>query len=234
MPATSLLESARGRTIRLLCWTCPAGDAFTVDGDSFCCALTYCLSGRVVCQRIRSTSYVRSDIALSPCELVAADVAAAMRRIGADRGRGGGKRCRAIRGGVRRADEAHRGSAAISVFFQISARPLFTVNREHFISEIIALCGGRGIFDDLGELAPSVDVEAVLDRDPEIILAGANVGDEAFAVWERWPQLAANRLGNQYLLPDETIGRPSPRLTMAGRAVCLALEQGRRNRDATL
>ncbi|MDH5617248.1 MAG: helical backbone metal receptor [Gammaproteobacteria bacterium] len=38
----------------------------------------------------------------------------------------------------------------IDVFFQISARPLYTVNREHFISEIIALCGGRNIFEDLG------------------------------------------------------------------------------------
>ena len=126
----------------------------------------------------------------------------------------------------------HRDAAPISVFFQVSARPLYTVNRQHFISEIIALCGGRNIFDDLEDFAPAVDVEAVVDRDPEVMLAGANVGDDAFAAWARWPHLAANRYANQFLLPDETIGRPSPRLTLAGQSLCLALEQGRRNREA--
>ena len=69
-------------------------------------------------------------------------------------------------------------------------------------------------------------------KDPDVMLAGANLGDDAFADWARWPNLAANRFGNQFLLPDETIGRPSPRLTMAGRSVCIALDRARRNREA--
>ena len=121
---------------------------------------------------------------------------------------------------------------AIDVFFQISARPLYTVNSEHFISKIIELCGGRNVFADVGRFAPSVSVEAVVDRDPEVLLAGANLGDDIFSAWARWPQLAANRYGNQFLLPDETIGRPSPRLAAAAHAVCLALQQARANRAA--
>ncbi len=126
----------------------------------------------------------------------------------------------------------YRDAAPISVFFQISSRPLYTINREHFISEIISLCGGRNVFDDLDDMAPSVSVEAVLDRDPEVMLAGTNLGDDAFAEWTRWPGLAANRYGNQFLLPDETIGRPVPRLTIAAQATCIALDQARRNRAA--
>jgi len=118
---------------------------------------------------------------------------------------------------------------SVDVFFQISARPLYTVNREHFISEIITLCGGRNIFDDLEAFAPSVSVEAVLDRDPEVMLAAANVGDEAFDEWSRWPGLAADRYSNYYLLP-ETIGRGTPRLAMAARSACVALDQSRTNR----
>ena len=41
---------------------------------------------------------------------------------------------------------AYVDAEPIDVFFQISARPLYTVNREHFISEIIGLCGGNNIF----------------------------------------------------------------------------------------
>ncbi len=122
----------------------------------------------------------------------------------------------------------------IGVFFQISARPLYTVNNEHFISDVIAVCGGQNVFADLGDLAPSVAVEAVIERDPDVMLAGTNAGVEAFAVWSRWPDMAANRFGNQFLIPDETIGRPTPRLPAAGRAVCLALDQARDNRNAVL
>ena len=125
----------------------------------------------------------------------------------------------------------YRDASTISVFFQISTRPLYTVNREHFISEIIEVCGGRNVFADVEGFAPSVDIEAVLDRNPEVMLAGANVGDDAFTEWDRWPQLAANRLGNRFFLPDETIGRPSPRLAQAAQSLCNALEQARANRS---
>ena len=74
---------------------------------------------------------------------------------------------------------------SIDVFFQVSARPLYTVNREHFVSEIITVCGGRNVFEDVGEFAPSVSVEAVLERNPEMLLAGANLGVPALDL--RWP-----------------------------------------------
>ncbi len=123
-------------------------------------------------------------------------------------------------------------ASPISVFFQVSARPLYTVNNEHFISEVIAVCGGQNVFADIDDLAPSVTVEAVIERDPDVMLAGTSAGDDAFAVWGRWPEIAANRFGNHFLIPDETIGRATPRLTAAGRAVCLALDQARENRAA--
>lgn len=126
---------------------------------------------------------------------------------------------------------ANQDAEQVDVFFQISARPLYTINREHFISEIVSICGGRSIFDDLENFAPSVSVESVLDRNPEAMLAAANAGDDAFDEWSRWPELAANRYGNFYLLP-ETIGRGAPRLAAAGRSVCIALDRARSNRDA--
>ena len=133
--------------------------------------------------------------------------------------------------GARVVDLEHANAGAIDVFFQVSTRPLYTVNREHFISEIIELCGGRNVFADVEGFAPSVSVEAVVDRNPEVMLAGTDLGDAAFEPWTRWPGLSAIRYGNQFLLPDETIGRPSPRLALAARSVCLALEKARINRS---
>ncbi len=118
---------------------------------------------------------------------------------------------------------------AIRVFYQVSARPLYTVNREHYISELIALCGGRNIFEDLSELAPTVDVEAVVARDPEVMLASTDAGDDAFEVWQRWPEVAANRANNLFLLPGDEIGRPTTRLLIAANSMCIALEKARQN-----
>lgn len=123
-------------------------------------------------------------------------------------------------------------NAPISVFYQVSRRPLYTVNGDHYVSELIEICGGINIFADLSKLAPLVGVEAVLDRDPEVMLASDDAGVDTFSEWDRWPGMAANRYGNRYLLPAGKVGRATPRLLDAGRAICDALEQGRRNREA--
>ena len=210
------------------------GDAFTVDQEQLSLLrpdlLLVWASGMPVhtVEELRQRGYRVESVTTRSL----ADVAAAMRRIGEltghrEAGETAATRFEAVFDQLR---EAHAEAEPISVFFQISSRPLYTINRDHFISEIIAVCGGRSIFDDLVEFAPAVSAEAVLDRDPEVMLAGANLGEGAFDEWRRWPGMAANRFGNQFLLPDETVGRPSPRLTMAARSVCLALDQGRANR----
>jgi len=212
------------------------GDAFTVDQEQLSLLepdlLLVWESGMPAhtVDELRSRGYRVESIRTRNL----ADVGTAMLRLGELTGQLATAETAAeqFTGALDQLSEQYRDAEPITVFFQISARPLYTINREHFIGEIIRLCGGRNVFDDLNDMAPSVSVEAVLDRDPEVMLAGTNLGDDAFDEWVRWPSLAANRYGNQFLLPDETIGRPIPRLAIAGRSVCLALDQARRNRAA--
>jgi iron complex transport system substrate-binding protein len=119
----------------------------------------------------------------------------------------------------------------IRAFYQVSIRPLYTVSGSHYASELIALCGGTNIFSDLDDLAPAIDVEAVIDRDPEVILAGSDAGEDAFDDWRRWPGMAANRYGNHYLVPSDELSRATPRVVIAGREICTALDQARARRD---
>ncbi len=128
--------------------------------------------------------------------------------------------------------EANSNAEPIKVFFQVSRRPLYTVNAEHYVSELIETCGGTNIFADLGELAPSISVEAVIDRAPEVMLASTDAGDDAFAEWQRWPAIPANLYGNQFLLPADELARATPRLIQGGGAICLALQRARFNRAA--
>jgi iron complex transport system substrate-binding protein len=125
---------------------------------------------------------------------------------------------------------AYGGREDISVFYQVSRRPLFTINGEHYVSELIALCGGSNVFADLNDLAPTIDVESVVERDPEVLMASTDAGDDAFEEWDRWPGIAANRYDNHFLMPADAIGRATPRLVQAARAVCMALEVARSRR----
>ena len=164
------------------------------------------------------------------------DISTAMRRIGELTGRSSQAEAVAAKfqAGLQALRDQHSGRAPITVFYQVSARPLYTVNQEHYVSELIDICGGENVFKDLNDLAPAVTVEAVVDRNPEVMLASTDAGDDGFAEWQRWPAILANRYGNQFLLPADEIARATPRLLIAGNALCLALQQARLNRDAVL
>ena len=123
-------------------------------------------------------------------------------------------------------------SAAIRTFYQISARPIYTINGKHFISEVLALCGADNVFADLSELAPVVSEEAVLARDPELLLSGNGVA--SLDPWTRWESLAANRHGNRFAVTGETIARASLRLATAAADVCETVDVARQKRAGAL
>jgi iron complex transport system substrate-binding protein len=119
--------------------------------------------------------------------------------------------------------------APLRVFYEISVQPLFTVGGGQSISRLIEVCGGRNIFVDLTDLAPTVSLEAVLTRDPQVIATGNGEGDEQqrFKDWQRWPNLAAVKGGNFVVLDDDWISRSTPRLLDAGKQLCEALQKVR-------
>lgn len=113
----------------------------------------------------------------------------------------------------------------VRVFYQVSARPLYTINGQHFISELIEICGGVNVFAELSELAPAIDVEAVLAREPEAILSLGPA--EALALWDRFDALPANTHGNRLLVNANHLARASTRLDSAGRELCERIDAAR-------
>jgi iron complex transport system substrate-binding protein len=115
----------------------------------------------------------------------------------------------------------------VRVFVEIDEDPVYTVSGSHLISQIVSLCGGENVFGELEGVAPAVDLEAVVARDPEIIVSTVGEGDPA-ARWSRWSSMTAVRLGLIFPLPPDELTRPSPRIVTGARAVCSALAEGRR------
>lgn len=115
----------------------------------------------------------------------------------------------------------------LSVFIQIDDEPIYTVNGQHVISEIVALCGGRNVFADLPQLAPPISAEAVLAADPQVILSTDDTIANPLELWDRWPRLRAVRSGNVFKLSSDLVTRASPRLAQGVEVTCSALERAR-------
>jgi iron complex transport system substrate-binding protein len=117
---------------------------------------------------------------------------------------------------------------SVSYFYQVAARPLYTVNGQHLLSQGLATCGASNLFDDLPNLAPQIAVEAVLAGDPQVFFAPAIPGqDDPLAQWREWPNLRAVREDALLTLPADPISRATPRLLDAVELACGLLDRYR-------
>ncbi|MDE2196797.1 MAG: cobalamin-binding protein [Gammaproteobacteria bacterium] len=119
--------------------------------------------------------------------------------------------------------------APVSVLYEISAIPLYTIGGRQSISRLIALCGGRNLFSDLTALAAPVNLEAVLARNPQAIITGSD-GDaqQRLAAWHRWPLIAAVRRDNLFVVDSDLTARATPRILQGGQQLCEDLDTARR------
>lgn len=122
----------------------------------------------------------------------------------------------------------YRGRAPLSVFYQIWSQPLMTLNGQHMVSAVLRLCGGRNIFAELPQLAPTVSVEAVLAADPQVILTAGDARDQPLERWKAFPRLRAVRDGQLYTVNADWLNRAGPRVLDAAQEVCGKLDQARR------
>ncbi|CAG9248686.1 cobalamin-binding protein [Paraburkholderia unamae] len=127
--------------------------------------------------------------------------------------------------------------APVSVFYEVWDRPLMTLNGQHMISDVIALCGGRNVFAALEPLVPAVSTEAVLAANPDAIVTaaqGATSPDRplpGLALWQSWPTLTAVKRGNLFAIDGDLLTRPAPRIAQGAAQLCEDLDLAR-TRDA--
>lgn len=125
--------------------------------------------------------------------------------------------------------DAHAHKTPLQVFYQVWNNPLQTLNGEHFISRIIELCGGRNVFADAPFLAPKINIEAVLERNPEVIIASGmgQARPEWLDDWLTWPQLSAVQSGRLYSVDPDHIQRPTARALLGAERICSHLASAR-------
>ena len=120
----------------------------------------------------------------------------------------------------------------VRYFLPIERMPLMTLSGEHIVSNALALCGGENIFAAAKVLAPVVDKEGVVARNPEIIFVSARnlkeIGSTAVLApvgggLEGLP-VAAIKNNRVYGLNPDWLMRPTPRMLGAVESACAAIQ----------
>ena len=116
----------------------------------------------------------------------------------------------------------------LDYFYQVSPRPLYTINGQHIISRSLAICGGHNVFSDLQALAPPISHEAVIIANPQVMIA-PEIPDEppALLAWQDWPRLQAIQTGALLYLPADEINQATPRLLNSIESACKRLDEVR-------
>ncbi|WP_421683605.1 cobalamin-binding protein [Stutzerimonas urumqiensis] len=136
----------------------------------------------------------------------------------------GHARAEGVRERLKALEERYRDAEPLSVFYQIWDQPLYTVGGNQIISDALETCGARNVFADLELPAPQVGIEAVLARDPDVIVVSEPRLAEA---WKAWPQLSAVREGQVWAVPDRGLERPSLQMLAATEQLCERLDAAR-------
>jgi iron complex transport system substrate-binding protein len=99
-----------------------------------------------------------------------------------------------------------------SVFIVLGTAPIFTVGRGSYIDTLIALAGGRNAAADLGVPYARYSAEALVARQPDVLIADPDIHLRDVLGQAPWTALRAVREHHLYMLPDAAIlERPGPR-----------------------
>ncbi len=130
--------------------------------------------------------------------------------------------------------KANAGKPSVRSFYQIWKAPLMTVGGPQIISDAIRLCGGENVFGHLKQMAPNVTVEAVLEANPEAIIA-TGMGDakpEWLHDWDKWTRMTAVARGNLFHINPDIMQRHTPRILDGTEKLCAHLDVARSRRPA--
>ena len=110
----------------------------------------------------------------------------------------------------------------VRFFCPIWRRPYMTINRDTFVHDLLALCGGENIFADAPERYPTVSLEEVAARGAEVIL----LPDEPFPFSKKHlpdfgahPEIPAVASGRIHFLDGKLVTWHGPRLAEALRTL---------------
>jgi ABC-type Fe3+-hydroxamate transport system, periplasmic component len=121
---------------------------------------------------------------------------------------------------IKTIDSVQKRSASskkVKVYYEVWNSPFMSAGKTSFISEMIHIAGGENIFASLNEEYPMVSEEAIIVRQPDVILI-PDMENETLASIEKrngWQTIPAVRNKKIYFIDSNICSRPGPRITQA-------------------
>lgn len=114
----------------------------------------------------------------------------------------------------------------LSVFYQVWKQPLITINHTSWINDALARCGALNIFADLPLPTPTVNTEAVIKHNPEVIITASHAAqnDGSLDEWRAWSNLKAAQSNQLLFVNEDHINRPTLRMLSASQTLCSQLQ----------
>lgn len=119
-------------------------------------------------------------------------------------------------------------AAPVRVFYQVWHSPIISVGGAELINDMINRCGGTNIFAEL-PVGPKVNLEDVLLRDPEVIIASGSDRESPAWLndWLQWPEIAAVRDQHLYAIEPDLVQRHSLRALQGMDTMCELIAHAR-------
>lgn len=111
---------------------------------------------------------------------------------------------------------APRPARAPRAYWYIWDPPLLTIGGGSYLSELLAIAGAQNVFEDQTAPSPQVSLEAIAQRDPDVILAGPRTAERIRST-ASWRSVRAVREGRIVVIDTTIVGRPGVRMGEAAR-----------------
>ncbi len=110
-------------------------------------------------------------------------------------------------------EEAVKGKPPVRVFYQVSAKPLHTIGRDAFITDLLRRAGGISVTADVPGAWPRYSDESALATKPQAIIlpSGGSMGASNSDATDALRQSPAVLSGRVYKINDDHLARPGPR-----------------------
>src|SRR3989337_1939633 len=98
------------------------------------------------------------------------------------------------------------------VIYLVSTDPVISAGPGSFIHDLILTAGGVNILSDSPIRYPRIDMEEIILKDPEVIIAPSDLIEQIQGWKKRWGGISALKNGMVYPINPDIISRPGPRI----------------------
>lgn len=158
-----------------------------------------------------------------------ADVFSAMARLGRLLGRDQAAAALAarVRGQLDSVRLAVAGRPVPEVLYVVGVTPAMTAGTATFVIELLGVAGGRSAFPDITDGWPTLSLEEIVSRDPDVILLPVSddptVRVSTIQRTAGWRELRAVREGHVVTVSANLVNRPGPRMGEAAATLARAI-----------